>query len=456
VRLSTQSWTQNEFDGDRGSLINYYSYQNFTAGYMGTDNNGNLTRSETYIPGSGYFQERYGNYDALNRLTSVAEFQNGSTPTFTQGYLYDRYGNRRIDTAATSGSGINNKDFTASTSTNRLGVPSGQQGVMTYDAAGNLINDTYSGTGARTYDGENRLRTAVDSTGGLSSYGYNMDGQRVRRNNSNEAVWQVYGMDGELEAEYLAGAAAASPLKEYGYRSGQLLVTASNSAAVNLSLGKSPTQSSTLASGTTDANKAVDSNTDGALWDGHESATNYNANAWWQVDLGSVQQITALQIWGRTDCCPEMTSNFYIFVSDNPFISTDLTTTLNQSGVSHYLSTDYSGSPGTVPINRTGRYVRVQLAGTQYLVLAEVQVWGQQSVSADVEWLVADHLGTPRMVADLTGNLSAIKRHDYLPFGEEVPVNFRTGISGYGVGDGVRQKFTSKERDVETGLLKLG
>jgi RHS repeat-associated protein len=456
MRLSTQSWTQNEFDGDRGALINYYSYQNFTPGFMGTDNNGNLTRSETYIPGSGYFQERYGNYDALNRVTSVSEFQNGSTATFTQGYLYDRYGNRRIDIAATSGSGINSKDFTVSTTTNRLGVPSGQTGVMTYDAAGNLINDTYSGTGSRSYDAENRLRSAVDGSGGLSSYGYNMDGQRVRRNSNSGAAWQVYGMDGELLAEYLAGAAAAVPLKEYGYRSGQLLVTASNATAVNLSLGRSPTQSSTIAPGTTDAAKAVDNNTDGALWDGHASATNYNTNAWWQVDLGSIQQITALQIWGRTDCCPEMTSNFYVFVSDSPFTSTDLNTTLNQSGVSHYLSSGFSGSPGTFPANRSGRYVRVQLASTQYLVLAEVQIWGQQSVAADIEWLVTDHLGTPRMIADATGNLSAIKRHDYLPFGEEVPGNFRTGITGYGIGDTVRQKFTQKERDAETGLDYFG
>lgn len=36
---------------------------------------------------------------------------------------------------------------------------------MTYDNAGNLITDTYSGAGARTYDADNRMTTAADNTG---------------------------------------------------------------------------------------------------------------------------------------------------------------------------------------------------------------------------------------------------------------------------------------------------
>src|SRR6185503_18988193 len=40
--------------------------------------------------------------------------------------------------------------------------------------------------------------------------------------------------------------------------------------------------------------------------------------------------------------------------------------------------------------------------------------------SAQVQWLVTDQLGTPRMVIDQTGALANVKRHDYLPFGEEL------------------------------------
>ena len=69
-------------------------------------------------------------------------------------------------------------------------------------------------------------------------------------------------------------------------------------------------------------------------------------------------------------------------------------------------------------------------------------------------WLVADHLGTPRMVVSKSGTLASVKRHDYLPFGEELfaEVGGRTTAQGYTASDGVRQKFTSKERDIETGL----
>src|SRR5258705_520569 len=62
------------------------------------------------------------------------------------------------------------------------------------------------------------------------SYTYNADGQRVRRTVGGQpsavTTWQVYGIGGELLAEYAANAAPASPQKEYGYRNGQLLITA--------------------------------------------------------------------------------------------------------------------------------------------------------------------------------------------------------------------------------------
>lgn len=67
--------------------------------------------------------------------------------------------------------------------------------------------------------------------------------------------------------------------------------------------------------------------------------------------------------------------------------------------------------------------------------------------------MVGDNLGTPRMVVDKTGTLSGVKRHDYLPFGEELyaPTGGRTTQQGH-VGDQVRQKYTMMERDEETGL----
>ncbi len=45
-------------------------------------------------------------------------------------------------------------------------------------------------------------------------------------------TWQVYGFGGELLAEYSYGGAPSSPQKEYGYRSGQLVVAAESSSNV--------------------------------------------------------------------------------------------------------------------------------------------------------------------------------------------------------------------------------
>ncbi len=180
---------------------------------------------------------------------------------------------------------------------------------MIYDAAGNLVKTKPISPQPenRVYDAENRMITAT--LGATSHYVYDGDGRRVRRILPTGEFWQVYGIDGELLAEYQWNGSTASLKKEYSYRDGQLLVVAD------------PTE--------TNANKRV-------------------------------------------------------------------------------------------------------------------------------QWLIADHLGTPRMVVDKAGGLSGVTRHDYLPFGEELIVGMGNGSirsAGFGYSaDSVRQKFTGYERDGETGL----
>jgi hypothetical protein len=78
---------------------------------------------------------------------------------------------------------------------------------------------------------------------------------------------------------------------------------------------------------------------------------------------------------------------------------------------------------------------------------------GSGTSGAQLKSIVEDQLRTPRMVLDQSGALANVKRHDYLPFGEELlaPTGGRTTGQGY-AGDGVRQQFTQQERDIETGL----
>lgn len=67
-------------------------------------------------------------------------------------------------------------------------------------------------------------------------------------------------------------------------------------------------------------------------------------------------------------------------------------------------------------------------------------------------YLTADHLGSPRVLTN--SSATVVSRHDYMPFGEELGAGTggRTVGMGFSVADGARQKFTSHERDSETGL----
>ena len=311
VRVSTNSDVNGSMN--RGGFQYFYD-SSYGYGTSGADNNGNVLRANFYSPEDEAdvhwaVHRQWYDYDSLNRLKSVTEYfvsyaQAESQQSF-QSYDYDCWGNRTINPGSW-GVGINTKQFTVDPVTNRLGVPAGQSGTMSYDSVGNLTTDSYSGYGSRTYDLNNRIVAAQDSYAGWSYYTYNADGQRVRRKINNQETWEIYGIDGELLAEYTADGATSSPQKEYGYRDGQLLITA--------------------------------------------------------------------------------------------------------------------------------------------------------EPAANIKWLVPDHLGTPRIVLDQTGSFANVKRHDYLPFGEELPAGTggRTTAQGYAVGDGVRQQFTSKERDVETGLDYFG
>jgi RHS repeat-associated protein len=234
MRLSTLSFSSDPGNGDRGAIVNYYS-NNFVQGGSNTTNNGSLLRQENYIPGSSYFQDNF-NYDSLNRLQSISEKLNGTgTDSFKQAFSYDRWGNRTIDQSNTSPSlPLSMRSiFSASTATNRLNAPAGYS--FGYDAAGNQDSDNYgdgSGTSySRTYDAENHMIASTATYSNPyqlvnSNYVYDGLGRRIKRNIGGTETWQVYGLDGELLAEYAAYGAASSPQKEYGYRNGQLLITA--------------------------------------------------------------------------------------------------------------------------------------------------------------------------------------------------------------------------------------
>src|SRR6185436_7667194 len=123
---------------------------------------------------------------------------------------------------------------------------------------------------------------------------------------------------------------------------------------------KPATQSSTYAPAQA-AGKAVDGNTDGVFT--NAASTNFQANPWWQVDLGSPATVSSVAVWNRTDCCQSRLGDYWIFISDTPFGPGDTPATLqNRAGTwsSHQTAVPNPSSTITVP-SAVGRYVRVQL-----------------------------------------------------------------------------------------------
>jgi uncharacterized repeat protein (TIGR01451 family) len=92
-----------------------------------------------------------------------------------------------------------------------------------------------------------------------------------------------------------------------------------------------------------------------------------------------VRAIETIDLWNRTDSSTERLSDFYVFVSNTPFAGAGLDDVLAQSGVWSYHHAGAAAAQTSVPVGRSGRYVRVQLSGANPLSLAEVQVWGYET-----------------------------------------------------------------------------
>lgn len=119
-------------------------------------------------------------------------------------------------------------------------------------------------------------------------------------------------------------------------------------------------QSSTAFGG--NAQLAYDGNTNGTFGAGSVTHTNFEAQPWWEADLGEMTGIRTVEVYGRTDCCAERLTNFTIHASPDH---------ANWTG---FIVPGQVGNPTTVTFTGLNRYVRIQLVGTNYLSLAEVNI----------------------------------------------------------------------------------
>jgi hypothetical protein len=109
---------------------------------------------------------------------------------------------------------------------------------------------------------------------------------------------------------------------------------------------------------------ANDGNNDGDFTHNSVTHTENQYQPYWQADLGDVKSVDEIDIYNRTDCCGDRLSNFNVMLSND---GTNWFYNSNLSG--------QAGSPTSLITNTFARYVRVQLAGTNPLSLAEVVIW---------------------------------------------------------------------------------
>ena len=534
------STTGSDNSWNRGKILNQYSLQCSGAGCNASDNNGNLRKQEVLIPANDQvtsytsWYQQY-DYDELNRLKRVHEYTGTPSLDWQQEFDYDRWGNRTLSATGTWVGNQNNPpnpllnemqyDTGAFASANRLYAPGDlalaeNQRRMRYDAVGNLINDTYTGAGERVYDAENRMTKAWGGTSQWQYYTYNADGQRTRRKIDNTETWQIYGFDGELLAEYAANGAVDQPQKEYGYRNGQLLVSATPSSDHSLSLNGSsayvqvPNSSSLNISGAITVEAWVKVNSIGVYQDiiSRESygqagtgggygltVTNlgkaridlYHSPTTYTPVIGNTTMSTGqwhhiAGVWDGVYLKVYLNGNLdgtvttgngpgsgtssvkigrnsggayfnglvdEVRVSNTAVYTSNFTpqTHLTASGSTKGLWKFDNQSPNDASTN--GNHGTLQGGATYSNDVPGGGGGGGSGVGTQVQWLVSDHLGSPRMVFDQTGSLANVKRHDYLPFGEElIGLGLRGTTVGYSGVDGLRQQFTSYERDNETDL----
>ena len=428
VKLSLSSTVLQQYD---------YGYGQFdiSSGDVDTSkNNGQIGKVLATIGTTAQWNQGFS-YDELGRLSNVTEHQGSSmsTQTYSQGYTFDRYGNRFQSANSTLGlQAVSSTDINAAT--NRF-ITTGST-PTTYDAAGNITTDTKFRGMNYGYDANGRMTSAgtTDSTDSQTSV-YDCAGQRVQTVANGVTRTMVYDIFGQLVADYLG----SNLERENIYRGGQLLAVYETGASCYKSISDFVDNFYSSALG-----RSYNVSTD-PDW----KTTLTQAQAQGQGQLIAAAQSLGAAIFGSSEY---LTHNPDTYAHHGQFV-TDL--------YAAYLgrSPDGYGGPAWTAALDSGTSRADVRHGFAYSTEFQNDV-GQlcvttSSTSPNYKYVLSDVQGTTRAVMNNSGSSSVIlARHDYLPFGEEIwaGVGLRTTSQTYGATDGNRLKYGMTERDDATGL----
>ena len=140
---------------------------------------------------------------------------------------------------------------------------------------------------------------------------------------------------------------------------------------------------------------ACDGIRSGSLENATIASTGVENESWWEVDLGDLYDISDVIIKNRSDCCQESLADFFVFISDVPFLSKSVQVTLAEPVVRTYF-VDTVLDEAQIPIGHAGRYIRLQHPVEGAIGLSEVEVVATDgnvlSVSNEGEGLIEPRL----------------------------------------------------------------
>ena len=229
-----------------------------------------------------------------------------------------------------------------------------QSGVFT-DLGNNVTPANWGRfyNGALSANNSPKLYSYTDSKGGgIGIYPSTADQINLGEATYTMHVRDVYGR-GETTGPYVVQNSDALPPEIYW----------------SASAGKTASQSGTT--GTNAAALAIDG------FAANASQTAPQLEAWWEVDLGGIFPIRAVDIHPHTDF-----GNFWVITSQTPF--TVGSTLAQDLAVSGAVSVQYVGTTNgstSIMISSLARYVRIRAAGTISLYLNEVEVFTNQATT---------------------------------------------------------------------------
>jgi RHS repeat-associated protein len=442
--------------------------ENGTTGFTYDDNGNLFTRTDALSRGTTY------TYDSLNRISTRT--YSDTTPGVS--YFYDDPGvsnsKGRLTKVTSSVSTYKYQAYDALGRVTQSTQSTGQDYTMhyAYDAAGQMTSETYpSGKIVdMTYDGAGRLSSVAKHLGSSYASGitYASHGAVSSMTLGNGLI-EATGYNNRLQPTSIRlGVSTADPQSVLG------LSFAYSTTGHNDNNGNVLTQTITANSGTVQiglqtysydgANRLTGATETGAWIQTYDydqfgnravrmgsylpnsQLTPQSANATDFSAFGGSQtknQITltgfGYDAVGNLTGDPTTGPNAIVYDAENH------QTSYTKSGTTSYA---YDGDGNRVS-KTTGSGTTTFVYNALGQLIAE---YGGQATNGGTSYLTTDHLGSTRVVTN--GNKGVVARHDYLPFGEELPVGTgnRTVGLGYVNTDDTKQKFTSMERDGESGL----